>query len=120
MNKYPIDYDPTLIRRITAAYGEMIQEKIDEGFEPYLLTVMLWRWDCATSSSESPEGAGPSVRWSLSQSSAPLCRSWIADLSDCSDAYYAHAREGDRLHVQGFKAWAGYFRRHLDFSAVEG
>jgi hypothetical protein len=34
-------YDPTLIRRITAAYGDMIQEKIDEGWDAYLLTIMF-------------------------------------------------------------------------------
>jgi hypothetical protein len=27
-------------KRIVAAYGEMIQEKINEGYDPYLLTIM--------------------------------------------------------------------------------
>jgi hypothetical protein len=33
--------NPTLIRRIVNAYGEMIQERIDEGYEPYLLSIMF-------------------------------------------------------------------------------
>jgi hypothetical protein len=41
MDKYPIDHNPTHIRRIVAAYGDMIQQKIDEGFEAYLLTIMF-------------------------------------------------------------------------------
>jgi hypothetical protein len=41
LNRSFESYDPTHIRRIVAAYGDMIQQKIDEGFEAYLLTIMF-------------------------------------------------------------------------------